>query len=64
MKVQKQPPEVFYKTAALKNFASYIHRKTPVLESLFNNVGGLRPLNLIKRDTNTEVFLKFLRTLY
>ena len=28
---QKQPPEVFY---VLKNFAK-IHRKTPVLKSLF-----------------------------
>ena len=55
--VQKQPPEVFYKKAALKNFASYIHRKTPLLDSLFNKVGGLKPCNFIKRDTDTGVFL-------
>ena len=57
MKVQKEPTEVFYKKAALNNFASYIHRKTPVLESLFNKVGGLKSCNFIKRDTGTGVFL-------
>ena len=56
-KVQKQPPDAFYKKAALKDFASYIHRKTLALESLFNTVGGLMPCNFIKRDTDTGVFL-------
>ena len=37
---QKQPPEVFYKKVVLKNFRN-IHRKTPVLESLFNKVASL-----------------------
>ena len=43
-----------------------IHRKAPVLESLFNEVTGLEVLELyLKRDTNAGVFLwisKFLRT--
>ena len=33
-KEQKQPPEVFYKKAVHKKIRN-IHRKTPVLESLF-----------------------------
>ena len=35
--MKKQPLEVFYKKAVLKTLAN-IHRKTPVLESLFNKV--------------------------
>ena len=31
---KKPPPEVFYKKGVLKDFA-IIHKKTPVLESLF-----------------------------
>ena len=34
-----------------------IHRKAPVLESLFNKVEGLRACNFIKKDSNTGVFL-------
>ena len=34
-----------------------IYRKTPVLESHFNKVVGLRPGALLKRDSNTGVFL-------
>ena len=34
-----------------------IHRKTPVLESLFNKFAGLRPATLFKRYSNTGVFL-------
>ena len=55
--VQKQPPEVFCKKAALKIFGSYIHRETPVLDSLLDKVGDLKPCKLIKRDTDTGVFL-------
>ena len=33
-KIQKQPPEVFYKKSFLKNFCN-IHRKMSVLESVF-----------------------------
>ena len=47
---------------------SKIHRKTPVSESLFNEVAGLRPKarNYIKKDSLAQVFplnfAKFLRT--
>ena len=30
-----------------------IHMKTPVLETLFNHVAGLRSTILLKRDSNT-----------
>ena len=50
--------------SVLQNRCSYkfrnIHRKTSVLESLFNKVSGLtalRPATLFKRDINTGVFL-------
>ena len=33
-----------------------IHKKTPVLESLFNNVTGLMACNFIKKETPTQVF--------
>ena len=33
------------------------HRKIPVMESLFNKVACLRPVTLLKRDSNTGVFL-------
>ena len=46
--MQKQPPEVFYKKAVLKNFAIFT-RKTAVL--VFMSV------TLLKRDTNSGVFL-------
>ena len=39
--LKKQPPEVFYKKSFFKKFRS-IHRKTPVLESLFNKVADLQ----------------------
>ena len=43
-----------------------IHTKTPVLEPLFNKVGGLKMQAwthafLLKRDTNTGVFLRILQ---
>ena len=31
--------------------------KTPMLESLFYKIVGLRPANLLKRDSNTGVFM-------
>ena len=46
---QKQPLGVFYKkTCSLKN--RNIHRKTPVLRSLFSK-DGLRPATLLKPDS-------------
>ena len=47
---------VFCKKVALKNLRK-IHRKTLVLESLFNKVVGLQPVTLLKRYSNTGVFL-------
>ena len=33
-----------------------IHRRTPVLESLFNKVALFRPATFLKRDSSTIVF--------
>ena len=41
-----------------------IYRKTPVLESHFNKVVGLRPGALLKRDSNTGVFLWIIKHLW
>ena len=43
---RKQPAEVFCK----------IHRKTPVPESLFNKVAGLKASNFINKETLAQVF--------
>ena len=43
---------MLFKLGALKNMAD-LTRKTPVLESLFNKVAGLRE----KKDSKTGVFL-------
>ena len=60
--LQKQSPGAFYKKSSPYKFRN-IHRKTPVLESLFNKVSylqalfnkvlGLQACNFIKRDSNT-----------
>ena len=39
-----------------------IHRKTSVLESLFNKVAAFRPARLLKRDSNIGAFLCILQT--
>ena len=49
---QKQPSEIIHKKSC-SEFHN-IHRKTPVLESLFNEVFFL---TLLKRAYNTGVFL-------
>ena len=41
-------PEVFCKKFVLKNFTK-IHRKTPVPESFFNKIAGLKPATLLKK---------------
>ena len=46
--IQKQPPEVFCKKRCSQKFHK-IHKKTPVPESLFNKVAGLRPATLLKK---------------
>ena len=56
--LKKQPPEVFCKKSALKNFAKFTGKH--LCQSLFfNNVAGLASgLQLYwKRDSGTGVFL-------
>ena len=46
---------MFYKIGVLKFFFK-IHKKTPVLESLFNKVTDLYPTTLLKEKTPIQVF--------
>ena len=54
------------KKDVFKKFHKFHRKKTPVLESLFNKVTGLRPCNLIKNGIRHKCFpvklSKFLRT--
>ena len=60
-RVQKQPPEVFYKSRSEK--FHNIRRKTTALKSFLINVAGLRSATLLKKDFNAGAFLwTFLRT--
>ena len=63
---EKQSPEMFYKRHCSSQFRN-IRRKTLVLESLFNNVAGLKACNFIKKRLQHRCFpvniAKFLRTL-
>ena len=51
---------MFFKVGVLKNFVTEnfcnIHSKTPVLESLFNKVAGLKVCNFIKKSEYCEIF--------
>ena len=53
---QKQPPEVFYKKLFLKNSAIFTG-KTCVGVSVLVKLTAFRPATLLKRDSNTCVFL-------
>ena len=54
--VQKQPPEVFFKKVVLKNFANLTEKH--LCWSLFLiKMEALGPATLLKRDSNTDVFL-------
>ena len=59
--------QMYFKIGALKRFHN-IHRKTPVLESLFNNVAGLQSYDFIKKRLKHRCFpiniAKFLRTVF
>ena len=56
---QKQKPEVFYKKAVLKNFAVFIGKH--FCSSLFLiKLQAFRPATLLKRDSDTDVFLLIL----
>ena len=51
----KQPAEVFCKKRCSQKFRK-IHSKTPVPESLFDKVTGLRPATLFKKKSLTQIF--------
>ena len=63
--LEKQSLEVFYKKICSQKFPN-IHRKTSVLESLFNKVAGLQACNFIKKRYQHRCFpvniSKFSRT--
>ena len=53
---KKQPPEVFYKKAALKNLSIFAEKR--LCWSLFLiKLWVFRPATLLKRDSNTGVSL-------
>ena len=56
---------MFFKIGVLKNFRKF-HRKTPVLELLFNDVAGPKACNFIKSKLEHRFFpmkfANFLRT--
>ena len=52
---KKQPPEVFYKKAILKNLQHSL-QKIPVLESLYNKVAGLKACSAIKKRLQHRCF--------
>ena len=52
---KKQPPEVFYEKAILKNL-QYSLQKIPVLESLYNKVAGLKACSVIKKRLQHRCF--------
>ena len=49
-------PDEFCLKGFFKVFFLKIHRKTPVLQSVFNKLAGLRPATLLKRDSDTGVY--------
>ena len=60
---QMQPPEVFCKKWCSQK-AWKFHRKTPVLESIFNKVAGLWACNFIKKKLQHRCFpMKFAKLL-
>ena len=50
------------KKGVLKKF-NKLHRKIPVLESLFNTVAGLQPASFLKRDSNMCFPVKYTKVL-
>ena len=63
---QEQPPEVLYRKSCYWKFRN-IHRKTPVLESVFNRLAGFKTCNFLKKRLRHRCFpvdiAKFLKTL-
>ena len=60
---KKQPPEVFYKKAVLKNLAMFTTRKQLWCSLFLSKLHTLRPVALLKRGSNTGVFLWILQNL-
>ena len=54
-KFRNSPSQMFYKIGLLKNFKRIL-RKTPLLESLFNAVAGLRPATALKKWLQQRCF--------
>ena len=56
-KIQKHPPEVFYKKGVLRNFAKFTGKHL-CQRVFFNKVAGLRPqaFKFIKKDSLAKVF--------
>ena len=57
---QKQPPKVFYKKAVLKNFAIFTGKRL-CLSLFLIKLQDSSPAFLLKRDSNTGLFLWILR---
>ena len=59
--------QIFCKIGVLKKLHK-IHRKTPLLESVFNKVAGLKAWNFIKKRLQQDIFLwilhKFSKSLF
>ena len=47
---------MFHKIGILKNVRN-IHKKTPVLESLFNKIAGLSPVTLLNKRLQTWYYV-------
>ena len=60
VKHEKQPPEVFYEKRCSQKFRKF-HKKTPVLESLFNEACNFIKKRLQQRCFPVK-FAEFLRT--
>ena len=65
LNINKQPPEVFLRKGALRNFAKFTGKHL-CQRLLFNKVAGIRPATLLKKRHRRRCFLvnfaKFLRT--
>ena len=61
--MKRQLPEVLYKRRCSNKFCK-IHRKTPVLEPLFNKVTGLTPARETPRRMFSCDFLKFFKNTF
>ena len=62
-KLEKQPPEVFYKKNYSENFCN-IHRKSPVLESLcFFRTLETKKVVLLKTYRKSDLFFSLEETL-